>query len=446
MNGPRLILADSGTGTGSASADRRFFGGLEMGFKGTLEIDPDAADSDQGSQAYTETVARRTAIFVFNAGEEIYELTSPDGVLYVMKSVAQTVDPNLALADLPTLGSRLALPDGWSYTPRTLTEDFFMIADGEMINLQDEFQNTYQRITPAEATAFDEMYFAPGAARASGSGESFFLTDAVINNRSDTTASYVLRWLPRDDDNSDALETDVFSLDAGQSAVHNDVVGSLFGLPDGALGTILVASDSPDLLLMTRTANQADSGTYGQGIPGIAARNLIPQGQRMTLVPFVENDDYRSNLGLLNGTGAPITISWDRFTSDGTLVGSGSVDLPPWGNTQINRVFSAEAPVEGGSIDVWTDTPGGSFAAYGSLLDNRTSDPTTILPQMGGDQGSGRSFDLNSEEFGDPVTRTREVEPSHDVPLLDGLGRAAWPAFRQRNSELAPALDDHVDE
>ena len=42
MNGPRLILPNSGVepGGGSGSSDRRFFGDLEMGFKGTLEIDP----------------------------------------------------------------------------------------------------------------------------------------------------------------------------------------------------------------------------------------------------------------------------------------------------------------------------------------------------------------------------------------------------------------------
>ena len=66
---------------------------------------------------------------------------------------------------------------------------------------------------------------------------------------------------------------------------------------------------------------------------------------------------------------------------DGTLAGTGSVDLPPWGNTQINRVFAGEAPVNGGHVDVWTTTEGGVFAAYASQLDNITSDPTTVLPQ-----------------------------------------------------------------
>lgn len=96
---------------------------------------------------------------------------------------------------------------------------------------------------------------------------------------------------------------------------------------------------------------------------------------------FVENDAFRTNLGLANGTGSEIRIEWQRLTPDGVSVDTGFVDLPAWGNTQLNSVFSGEAPVNGGAIDVWTSTVGGAFAAYGSLLDNTTSDPTTVLPQ-----------------------------------------------------------------
>ena len=45
------------------------------------------------------------------------------------------------------------------------------------------------------------------------------------------------------------------------------------------------------------------------------------------------------------------------------------------------KVFANEAPVEAAYIDVWTETPGGAFAAYGSVLDNRTNDPITVYPQ-----------------------------------------------------------------
>jgi hypothetical protein len=383
MNGPRLILPNSGVepGGGSGSSDRRFFGDLEMAFKGTVEIDPAHLPPGQGNLAYVETIARRTATFIFNEGEEIYELLAPDGAVYVMKSVSQIVDPSLSLDDLPTLGSRLALPPGWSYSPRVLDEDFHLVAEGIMINLQDDLQNTYQKHVTDDPSALNNPYFAPAAARAAGVGDSFFLTDATINNAGAAEAGYVFLWLPRDEDNSDPITSETFTLAPGASAIYTDILGSVFDLGDGALGALLLVADSAELVFMTRTYNQADAGTFGQGMPGVTADELITAGERKRLVFFVENDAYRTNLGLVNASPAPMTIRWEGFSADGTPVMSGAVDMPPWGNTQINRVFSDETPVLGAYVDVWTETPGGAFTAYGSLLDNGTADPTTILPR-----------------------------------------------------------------
>ncbi len=62
-------------------------------------------------------------MFVFNAGEEVYELQDPHGHRWVMQTWSQVVDPDLSRADLPKLADRLKLPDGWSYRPHVLTED-----------------------------------------------------------------------------------------------------------------------------------------------------------------------------------------------------------------------------------------------------------------------------------------------------------------------------------
>jgi polyhydroxybutyrate depolymerase len=236
-------------------------------------------------------------------------------------------------------------------------------------------------VTVAEGVAMNELYFSAAAAKAAGFEDSFWVTDATINNAGDSTATFAFWWLPRDQDNSAPVQSDPFTLGAGMSVVYTDLLGSVFGLGDGATGAVAVAADSRELLVMTRTYNQSDAGTFGQSLPGERVDQLIEVGERRRIVFFVQNDAYRSNLGLLNGTGAPITIRWERFTPDGSSVDTGSAELPPWGNTQLNQVFSEEAPVNGAFVDVWTETPGGAFTAYGSLLDNQTSDPTTILPR-----------------------------------------------------------------
>ena len=235
----------------------------------------------------------------------------------------------------------------------------------------------------ADIGALDNFYFVPAAARAGGVGDSFYLTDIDVNNAGDSTATYKVLWLPRDTDNSSPAMSGEVMIEPGQTARWTDVLGTVFGVTDGtdALGAVAFISDSDDLLFFSRTYNRGDNGTFGQALPGIAADDLIPSGEMKRILFFTENQEYRSNIGILNGTGSSMTIKWRRYTADGMMVDEAMADLPPWGNVQLNRVFSAEAPVAGGYIDVWTETDGAAFAAYGSVLDNMTSDPTTVLPQ-----------------------------------------------------------------
>ena len=235
----------------------------------------------------------------------------------------------------------------------------------------------------ADIGARDNFYFIPAAARASGAQGSFFYTDVDVQNAGTQMATYQVLWLPRDTDNSMPAMTDPLTIDAGEAVRWEDVLGQAFGVDDGtnAVGALAFISDSSDLKFFSRTYNQTPDGTFGQAIPGFAADELIPSGEMKRILFFTENPAYRSNIGILNGTGSPMTIKWRRYIADGTMVDEAEAELPPWGNVQLNRVFSGEAPVVGGYIDVWTETEGAAFTAYGSVLDNDSSDPTTVLPQ-----------------------------------------------------------------
>lgn len=232
-------------------------------------------------------------------------------------------------------------------------------------------------------SGLDWVYFIPAAARAAGAGASFFVTDVDVNNSSRWAASFKFLWLPRDTNNISPSESATFTIGPGVSIRYKDVLAEVFGIGSGtsAVGALAILSDSRDLLFMSRTFNQSDEGTFGQAIIGVSEDDLIPAGQRRRVLFMTENDDFRSNLGFQNGTDRPLTVSWERFRADGTVVNSGETRLPPWGNTQWNRVFNDEKPIEAAYVDVWTDTGGGLFAVYGSVLDGATSDPTTVPGQ-----------------------------------------------------------------
>jgi hypothetical protein len=224
--------------------------------------------------------------------------------------------------------------------------------------------------------------FIPAAAHAAGAEGSFFRTDLDLSNAGGSAVEYELWWLPRDQDNSEPTASDTFSLGAGMSVRYANVLAEVFGLEPDALGALAVASSSPYLLAMSRTYNSPGdgaSGTYGQAMPAITPDGLIRHGELRRILFGTENEEMRTNIGCQNATAGTVYVDLELFDVGGTSLATERMILPPLGNDQINRIFQSFAPVNG-YVEVWTPTVTGAFYCYGSVLDNLTSDPTTIPP------------------------------------------------------------------
>jgi len=123
------------------------FGGIEMALSGIMTVK--GRGDVPGQEPYSEYAVRRTttATFTYLAGNEVYELTSPEGDVYRMQSYSRTVDPTLVIDDLTSLGDRLELPEGWSYRARVLADESRLVTGEEAHVVTDELKNTYQRVT-----------------------------------------------------------------------------------------------------------------------------------------------------------------------------------------------------------------------------------------------------------------------------------------------------------
>ena len=228
--------------------------------------------------------------------------------------------------------------------------------------------------------------FIPAAALAAGAQGAFFRTDLEINNSDSVPALVYVAWLPRGVDNSEAATSEVYNLAAGESLRFDNVLGELFGLEPDSLGALMLVASTESVIGMSRTYNTPagkTAGTFGQGLPTVPSRELIGVGETRRILFMSENADVRSNVGCVNGDGSPLRIDLALHDASGTLLETRSMDLAPWSNNQIQRVFQTHQPVIG-YIDVSTPTEGGRFACYGSVLDNSTSDPTTVVPQVPG--------------------------------------------------------------
>jgi len=144
LNGPRYWLMDTIEKQDTGPLVRKSFGGMEMIQRATVVV----GNPIEASKPYTQNAVDRKTVFSFDTGRTVYELTTADGTKYVMQSWSQQVDPTLTEKDLATLGARLHLPAGWSYSSRTLTAPLRVVTTSTTAKVvQDDLKNSYSMET-----------------------------------------------------------------------------------------------------------------------------------------------------------------------------------------------------------------------------------------------------------------------------------------------------------
>lgn len=149
LNGPRYWLIDRAqitfnTSTNPPQGSVRSFGGLKMRLLTTVDVP--VVNGAPGMPSYTETIVNRKTHFTFSRRKPLRLLVAPSGKRYAMQAYSQIKDPNLREPQLNGLGSRLALPAGWSFKVTKIRKDLTLRTTGRTTVVQDELENTYQLI------------------------------------------------------------------------------------------------------------------------------------------------------------------------------------------------------------------------------------------------------------------------------------------------------------
>ncbi|MGB3331292.1 MAG: hypothetical protein WBA79_00620 [Mycobacterium sp.] len=138
LNGPRYWLMNTIEKAPQGPRETKTFGGIEMIKQAQVAL------SSMNPGPYTVNEVDRRAVFVFDAGEQVYELIDPGGRRWVMQTWSQVVDANLSRADLAGLADRLKLPPGWAYQARVLDTALRVDTTTEVARvLQDDLTNSY---------------------------------------------------------------------------------------------------------------------------------------------------------------------------------------------------------------------------------------------------------------------------------------------------------------
>lgn len=195
---------------------------------------------------------------------------------------------------------------------------------------------------------------------------------------------------------------------AGGSCDINDTSGCPGGTTSGVCPDFRNISVESRIYAIANGANPATAATTGQLFSGYPWYSFVTQEQsqndlhRVFITGIRQNAAYRTNIGLVNASQFSATTLRVKLFQGATQIGNdATLRLNPLGAVQstLTGLFSGVALGDGKNLwvqvtqetvqsDITSDAaangcPTGcpGFFAYGSVLDNTTTDATTLEPQ-----------------------------------------------------------------
>jgi len=222
------------------------------------------------------------------------------------------------------------------------------------------------------------------AAATGGVGGTSWRTELSLFNAGAQGASVVLTFLPS------GVTRSVF-LSPKQSTTYENALSDLFGMASGAGALAIEASSagaSADVRVASRTFTTGSRGTYGQSVPDIEPASLE---KTQYITGIAASGDFRTNIGLVNRSGATVSTSFALLNSKGSVVASNTVSLAPnsFQQTPLAALFPEIATSTYAVLTMRISSASAdAVSAYASVVDNATQDPIYIqaVPPAGGQQ------------------------------------------------------------
>jgi hypothetical protein len=242
-----------------------------------------------------------------------------------------------------------------------------------------------------------------------------FQSDVRLTNASAADIKYDLTFTPSGSDGTKVGRKTQLTVAPGQSIALNDIVKDFFGFGatgdpnDSGFGSLEIRpanNSSPLTYASSRTYANTLSGTFGQFIAAVPfnrfatnASSLVPLPGLPTSGPpilslqqIAQSPKFRTNLGLVEGSGTPASGTIRVYDDLGNLLKSVGYSLQPGEHRQINQFLAVNGVplLEDGRIEITIDSPTGAITAYASVLDQITTDPLAVMPVQASSVSSSR--------------------------------------------------------
>jgi hypothetical protein len=320
--------------------------------------------------------------FVEGSGNQAtMRLTLRDGLNNILKQVERTIPPyGHEQTSLSAVFGATALSDG-------RVEVEVLSAGGKVSSYASVVDNSTSDpllVFPVQAQKVSaQHYVVPGVAEINNGPASNFHTDMRVYNAASIPQTVALSYFPGFGASRPA---DVhLTLNAGEVKAIDNVIPALWQLSATGGAVAIDAPGNASLVVTARTfSRNEDGGTFGQFIPGVTAADGVGVGERaLEVLQLEQSDQYRTNLGLVEVTGNPVTVEIVGQTP-GKLSARTEATLTGNEFRQIGLIFQQlgfTGASYTGRISVKVIGGNGRVAAYGSVVDNKTIDPTYVPAQ-----------------------------------------------------------------
>jgi hypothetical protein len=238
-------------------------------------------------------------------------------------------------------------------------------------------------VLPVPASASEPLYI-PAVAHNPGLNGTMWRTDLEVANPGAVQASYRIELLKSNQDNSTPGAA-TFILDPGTSRRYLDVVSDVLGFTGS--GAIRVTPTAGAVMATARSYTDTGSGSRGQFIPAepLSSASAAGPGARLIQLTHSANgtSGFRTNIGFVNATAAPIAVKADLYSAAGTWLGAWVDTLAPYEFFQDTGIFGTvtTGDVPDGFAVLTSSTAGAHFFAYASVIDNQSGAPVYIPAQ-----------------------------------------------------------------
>jgi len=240
---------------------------------------------------------------------------------------------------------------------------------------------------PLQASFSGTDVFLPSVARAAGKAGSEWYTTVWIHNPGTSAANVTVRFLERNQPNPSPRSYSE-TIPAGDTRKYENAVAALFGVEGaGALRITSTGRVVVNARVFSRPL-EGEEASVGQFMAATPASFAIGRGEETRLLGVHQTEPegsslYRYNFGLVETTGAEVTVEIRAVDENGVELATDTLTLGGFEARQYNVGSRLGPAVDTDNACLYVRVTGGSgrVIAFGSQVANASNDASTFEMQ-----------------------------------------------------------------